>query len=95
MRFCGVLKALLASASLAVDQPAAPPAAALGKKEPPGFVDANRDGVNDITGLRHTRTSRRGHRYGRIAEKLRQSLDLGLDQKRRDRWRLLELALVR
>lgn len=52
MRFCGVLMALLALASPALTQPAASPPAdpqdASHKKEVfLGFVDANRDGIND------------------------------------------------
>lgn len=52
MRFCGVLMALWLSASLAVAQPAAPPPAdqqdTPDKKEQfLGFVDLDRDGIND------------------------------------------------
>lgn len=50
MRFCGVLTALLALASLATAQPATPPAApeeASGQQKFLGFVDADRDGIND------------------------------------------------
>jgi hypothetical protein len=51
MKFCGVLTALLALVSLAAAQPATPPpaaaAAAAGKQEFLGFVDVNRDGIND------------------------------------------------
>ena len=52
MRFCGVLMALWFLASLAVAQLAAPPPAdqqdTSDKKEPLlGFVDADRDGIND------------------------------------------------
>ncbi len=43
-------------------------------------VDQDRNGVNDITGLRYTRTSLRGYRYGRIAEELRQPLPRFVDQ---------------
>lgn len=50
MKFCGVLTALLALASLAAAQPDTAPAGAAtadGKTGFPGFVDANRDGIND------------------------------------------------
>jgi hypothetical protein len=43
-------------------------------------VDQDRNGVNDISGLRYTRTSLRGYRYGRIAEELRQPLPRFVDQ---------------
>lgn len=43
-------------------------------------VDQDRNGANDITGLRYTRTSLRGYRYGRIAEELRQPLPRFVDQ---------------